>query len=102
MAKEPKAKKNTEKASSPFIKGLRVTEKSTVLAEANVYTFDVATSANKIQIAQAIETLYKVKLVKISISKVAEKRVVVKGRRGVKKGGKKAFVYLKKGDKIEL
>lgn len=102
MAKEPKTIKNIDKQTSPFIKGPRVTEKATVLVEKNIYTFNVATTANKVQIAKAIETLYKVKPVKVTIAQVAEKRVVVRGRMGVKQGGKKAFVYLKKGDKIEL
>ena len=96
MAKEIKTKKNTEKASSPFIKGLRVTEKATMLSESNVYTFNIATNANKIQISKAIETLYKAKPTKVNIVQIAEKNIVRKGRKGVKQGGKKAVVYLKK------
>lgn len=106
MEKDKKTKKNNKKApvkeSSPFIKGLRVTEKATMLAGANVYTFNIATNANKVQIAKAIETLYKVKPTKVNIAQISEKNVVVKGRKGVKQGGKKAIVYLKKGDKIEF
>ncbi len=83
-----------------IIKNPRVTEKVSNLMERNVYTFDVVTSANKTQVAKAIFTLYKVKPVKVNILKVKEKQVFMRGKEGVKKGGKKALVYLKKEDKI--
>ena len=79
----------------------RVTEKSSEKSEGNVYVFDVLPQANKIQIKAAIKNIYKVDAVKVNIAKVPSKRIISRGRRGVKSGGKKAFVYLKKGDKIE-
>ena len=42
----------------------RVTEKSTINAENNVYVFDVAVDANKFQIKEAVNHLYKVEPVK--------------------------------------
>lgn len=84
------------------IKKIRVTEKGSFLAEQNVYTFDVEKSANKTEVAKAIFQLYKVKPVKVSILPVPEKKVFARGKWGVKSGGKKALVYLKKGDKIEF
>ena len=43
-----------------------ITEKSAVQAEANVYTFKVASSANKIEIKKAIEAAYGVKVVNVN------------------------------------
>ena len=85
-----------------IIKKLRVTEKASFLAEQNVYTFNVEQSANKTEIAKAIFQLYKVKPVKITILQVPDKKVFARGKAGVKSGGKKALVYLKKEDKIEF
>lgn len=80
----------------------RITEKSSDKAEVNVYVFDVAPKANKIQIKKAVKDIYKVDALKVNIAKVPSKTVFSRGRKGVKTGGKKAFVYLKKGDKIDI
>ncbi|MES2023065.1 MAG: 50S ribosomal protein L23 [Patescibacteria group bacterium] len=80
----------------------RVTEKSSMLAEANIYSFNVAKSTTKSEIKKAIFELYKVKPVKVNTISFAGKKITVRGKKGVKAGGKKAFVYLKKGDKIEV
>jgi len=85
-----------------IIKNPRVTEKASFLAEQNVYTFDVSKNANKTEIKKAIFALYKVKPVKVNILAVPAKKIFVRGKVGVKPGGKKALVYLKKGDKIEF
>lgn len=85
-----------------IIKNPRVTEKASGVAESNVYTFDVTSNANKTEIKKAIFTLYKVKPVKVNILPVPKKNIVVRGKKGVKQGGKKALVYLKKEDKIEF
>ncbi len=80
----------------------RITEKASFHIEQNVYTFDVEKSANKSEIKKAIFQIYKVKPVKINILMVPDKQIFVKGKKGVKSGGKKALVYLKKEDKIEI
>ena len=85
-----------------IIKNPRVTEKASNFVEANVYTFDVAPMANKIEVKKAILELYKVTPIKINITKIPRKKVFSRGRTGAKSGGKKALVYLKKGDKIEF
>ncbi|MAZ40603.1 50S ribosomal protein L23 [bacterium] len=87
---------------SLIIKKPRITEKSTFLAEQNGYTFVVDARANKIQVKKAIEELYKVKPVKVNMLNVKGKNVVRRGKAGQTSGLKKAVVYLKKGDKIEL
>lgn len=85
-----------------IIKNPRITEKASFNAEQNVYTFDVTEGANKTEIKKAIFSLYKVKPVKVNILRVQDKQVFSKGKKGVKSGGKKALVYLKKEDKIEF
>ncbi len=86
-----------------IIKNPRITEKASVLYEKNVYVFDVTESSNKNEIKKAIFTLYKVKPTKVNIVNSADKKTKIRGRvQGNKEGGKKAMVYLKKGDKIEF
>jgi large subunit ribosomal protein L23 len=86
------------------LKNPRITEKATMNTENRVYTFDVDPRANKKQIARAVEMIYKVTPVKVHISKIARKttRNPRTGVMGVKGGGKKAMVYLKKGDSISF
>ncbi|MCC7160743.1 50S ribosomal protein L23 [Candidatus Nomurabacteria bacterium] len=85
-----------------LIKNPRVTEKASFAAEQNVYTFEISEFANKTEIKKAIFALYKVKPVKVNVLSVPKKRVMSRGKEGVKGGGRKALVYLKNGDKIEL
>lgn len=85
-----------------LIKNPRVTEKASGAFEQNVYTFNVDVSANKKEIKKAIFSLYKVKPTKVNILSIPYKNVISKGKKGVRGGGKKAVVYLKKEDKIEI
>lgn len=81
----------------------RITEKAAVLSETgNVYTFEVTKSATKTTIKRAIKEIYKVAPTRVNIVKLAAKNVVVKGKKGSTKAVVKAYVYLKKGDKIDL
>jgi large subunit ribosomal protein L23 len=80
----------------------RVTEKAGVLAEKGIYTFEVLKDANSQQISAAIVEAYKVTPVKISIAPIKSKAMFVRGRSGRTVSGKKAYVYLKKGEKIEF
>ena len=94
-----KIKKNTT-PSHPLIKGPRITEKSAIDAERGVYTFNVAQNANKNEIKKAINFVYGITPIKISITQIAKKTVTRRGITSVKQGGKKMVVHLKKGDKI--
>lgn len=81
----------------------RITEKAANESVKNVYTFDVLPSANKNQIVAAIKDTYKVTPVAVRVVTIPTKNVYNrKGATGVKNGGKKAYVQLKKGDTIEL
>lgn len=85
-----------------IIKNPRITEKASFAAEQNVYTFNISDSANKTEIKKAIFALYKVHPVKVNVLPVPKKEVFSRGKKGMRGGGRKAFVYLKKGDKLEL
>ncbi len=82
----------------------RITEKAAALSErtAPIYTFEVSESAGKIEIKKAIETAYKVKPVKVNIVNLPAKKVFRRGKLGSKSAVRKAMVFLKAGDKIEL
>lgn len=89
-------------SSSDAIFRPRITEKSGVLSQGGVYTFEVTKSANKNSVAQAVKALYKVTPLKIAMLNNPAKSVFVRGRRGVVPGVRKALVTLKKGDKIDF
>ncbi len=85
-----------------IIKNPRITEKASFQAGQNVYTFDIAKSANKTEIKKAIFALYKVRPARINILNISRKKIMSRGQVGTKGGGRKAYVYLKEGDKIEF
>ena len=84
-----------------IIKNPRVTEKASNQTAQNVYTFDITDSANKTEIKKAIFSLYKVKPTRVNVVPVPRKNISYKGKAGQKGGGRKAYVYLKEGDKKE-
>lgn len=98
--KEVEVKKGDKVASHPLIIGPRITEKSAFGSEKGIYTFNVLPTANKNEIKKAIKLLYNVTPVKVSVTQITSKVVMRRGVIGVKSAGKKAVVYLKKGDKI--
>ena len=81
----------------------RITEKSGLAGESqNIYTFEVAKNSTKHTIAQEIKSLYQVTPEKITIVNLPARKVFVRGRKGTQSAVKKAMVYLKKGDKINI
>jgi len=82
----------------------RLSEKAMMATDRNVYVFNVSPRANKKQIAEAIKMKYDVVPEKIRVTKIARKAVrnPRTGIPGVKGGGKKAYVYLKEGDSINV
>ncbi len=104
MAKAEKTKKVEEGAvkSSMILTSPRITEKSTTLAETNKYTFNVAVGTNKNEIKKEIKKLYGITVLDVNIIAIAPRGVFVRGRFGVKKGGKKAVITVKKGDTLPL
>lgn len=80
----------------------RVTEKSTLASENNQVVFNVATSANKGQIKQAVEAIWGVSVVSVNTIVQKGKVKVFKGRTGKRSDEKKAIIRLKDGDVIDL
>ena len=86
-----------------IVKRPLVTEKNTLRANLfNEYAFEVALTANRQQIKQAVEKLFSVKVVRVNtlISRKEPKRL---GKMpGKRKLWKKAIVKLKEGDKFDF
>lgn len=79
----------------------RITEKANSLAQKNIHAFIVEENATKGDVIGAVKAFYSVTPTKVAIVRNPGKKVIVKGKNGVKSGVKKAYVYLKQGDKIE-
>ena len=80
-----------------------VTEKTAATAEnGKTYTFKVAKSANKTQIAQAIESAFNVKVESVRTLNTKSKAKRVGRYTGKTKTYKKAIVTLRDGNSIEL
>lgn len=96
------AKEGTSEIASIVLSAPHITEKATFLSEGGAYVFKVSKRSNKILIKKAIKELYGLEPRKIGIINIPSKIRLSRGRKGVKSGYKKAVVYLKKGDKIEI
>ena len=80
----------------------RITEKATMHSMESVYVFDVARRATKRDIVMAIRDIYNVtpRMVRIAAIPTKTARNARTGVTGIKRGGKKAYVYLQKGETI--
>jgi large subunit ribosomal protein L23 len=87
-----------------IIKTVRLTEKGTKQGEQlNQYTVVADPRANKIQIRQAVQELFKVKVVRVNTMNIRGKmRRQRTPQAGQASNWKKAIVTLKAGDKIVL
>jgi large subunit ribosomal protein L23 len=80
-----------------------VTEKGSLLGEkTNQILFRVKRDANKIEVRQAVETLFKVKVTKVRLARYLGKIKRVGRNSGRLPEWKKAYVTLKEGDKIDF
>lgn len=73
-----------------------------MIEQENVYTFEVAKSANKVEIAQAIEAIFNVTVVKVNTLNVKAKPKRMRYVEGKTRTWKKAMVTVAQGDKIEI
>ncbi len=79
-----------------------ITEKSMALKEKeNKYVFACDLRANKIEIKNAVEKFFNVKVVNVATTNVKPKAKRVGQYAGFKSGYKKAIVELAEGNKIE-
>ena len=86
-----------DKIISPF-----VTEKSTNLSDQNKIVFKVPSSANKKNLKNNIEKIFKVNVTKINIINKQNRIKLTRGRKVRVSGYKKAIITLKNGQSIAL
>ena len=79
-----------------------VTEKSMMAGEHGKYVFNVRGDSDKIQIKQAIEALFGVKVVKVNTLNREGKTKMFRGRPGKRSDVKKATITLAAGQNIDL
>lgn len=81
-----------------------VSEKSYAAYDSNVYTFVVAPDSTKVEIRQAIESIFNVKVTNVNTLNRAGKRKRNRrtGTFGQRSGQKRAIVSLAEGDRIEI
>ena len=79
-----------------------ITEKATAASEKNQVVFEVAKSATKPQIKEAVEKLFDVKVKHVNTLNTKRKTRVFRGRRGVVGNFKKAIVTLEEGHSIDV
>ncbi len=91
------------KESHEIIKRPLITEKSTRLKEeGNQIAFVVDPKANKIEIRQAVEKLFKVKVRRVQTMNILGKQKRMGRNLGWRSDWKKAIVTLREGDRIEF
>jgi large subunit ribosomal protein L23 len=79
-----------------------LTEKANLLRDANQVVFEVARTANKVQIRDAVQTLFSVKVESVNTLVVRGKDRRMGRTYGKMQNWKKAVVTLKKGDTIDF
>ena len=79
-----------------------VTEKSTNMLDQNKIVFKVPTGANKVNLKNNIEKIWKVNVTKINIINKKTRTKMSKGKEVKVRGFKKAIITLKKGQSIDL
>lgn len=105
MALTKKAKKDAPAFKDVFynvIKRPLITEKATALLEKNKVVFQVAASATKPQIKEAVEALFKVEVTSVNTVTVKGKVKAFRGALGNRRDLKKAVVTLAAGQSIDL
>jgi large subunit ribosomal protein L23 len=84
------------------IRSIIHTEKGSFLEPERKYLFEVRRDANKIEIKQAVEQIYNVKVQSVNTTIMSGKRKRVRQELGRTNDWKKAVVTLKDGHKIEV
>ena len=85
-----------------IIKAPVITEKSEIAKETGKYTFKVDPKANKLEIKEAIEKLFNVKVTEVRTLNVKPKKRRVGRYTGLTNRTKKAIVTLAEGQTIDL
>jgi large subunit ribosomal protein L23 len=78
-----------------------ISERSVDMIADNRYTFEVAKQASKIEISQAVEAIFDVRVKKVNTMNVSGKPKRVRYAKGQTRSWKKAIVTLYDGETIE-
>lgn len=110
--KDSKDKKKKKKISEELIKKADLVNKviiNPIVSEDAMqkttegkYVFRVDPNSNKNQVAEAVEALYGVNVIKVNVMKYKQKNHRFRMTKGKKSGFKKAIVTIKSGQEIEL
>ena len=79
-----------------------ITEKTSQMMQENKYTFQVPLDANKVEIRQAVEAIFKVKVLNVNTIRVLGKTKRMGKYVGKRSDYKKAIVQLAEGNTITL
>ncbi len=79
-----------------------ITEKATMASEANAVVFEVAKDASKPLIKEAVESVFKVKVKAVNTVLTKGKTKRFRGKPGVRRDVKKAYVTLEEGNMIDV
>ena len=85
-----------------IVKRIRQTEKGTRIATHQQFLLDVALDANKVEIRDAVEALFKVKVTKVNTQVCHSKWRRLRVRWGQRPDWKKAIVTLVQGQTLEV
>lgn len=84
------------------LKKPRMSEKATHLSSTSRYVFEISSRAKKLDVKEAVEKSYGVRVMKVHIIMTPPKPRRLGRSQGVKSGYKKAIVTLKAGETIEV
>lgn len=79
-----------------------ITEKTSMMMQENKYAFQVALNANKVEIRQAVEQIFEVKVLSVNTVRVLGKVKRMGSTQGKRSDYKKAIVKLAEGQTIEF
>ena len=78
-----------------------ISEKATFISQFNYYVFKVSPSSNKLQIKEAVEKVFNVKVKSVNTLIQKGKKKKFRNKIGVRADTKKAFVKLESGNSID-
>ena len=90
------------RTSHEVIRNMIRTEKGSTLLVQNKYLFKVDGRSNKVEVKNAVEDVYKVKVNKVHIMNVRGKKKRVRFHQGMTPSWKKAIVTLEENNRIEV
>lgn len=98
---QPKKAISDEKVYQTILRPL-VTEKSTSLGQFGKVMFEIPMTATKEDVKQAVEKVFKVKVVDVNTIIRKGKKKIFRGRRGQRSDMKKAIVTVQEGQFIDV